>query len=608
MGSDSLLGKTNITTTSRKDQHVEGRLSVLVIGEGIEAQIPLPDEGDAVIGRSNDCDVRIPHQSVSRNHAVIHVGAPLTIEDLSSSNGTRVRGTKLLPNTPTPFAPGEPIEIGNVLVVVQRRMSPRPRHIWTHADFEKRLDEECARARRAEGRFVVIRMKSPPNNDGVLVREALGKILREMDILGAYGPDDHEMLLPETTASIGRGTEQRIVEELRAKGVAVRTGIACFPEDGRDPWALLGHAAELASAEEEKDRTMQAQAVLSPLDALHRLVDRIATGTINVLITGETGAGKEVLAARIHKQSRRAEKQFVSLHCAALSETLLESELFGHERGAFTGAVQTKQGLLELAHGGTVFLDEVGELPLSMQVKLLRVLEDRLVLRVGSLKPRPIDVRFVAATNRDLEAEVARGTFRQDLYFRLNGITLVVPPLRERRSEILPLANAFMAEAAQRNSTPAPRLADDVKMLLASYPWPGNVRELRNVIERAVLLTTDGVIRPAHLPPAMSVPEPAAAPAPSSPPSSPSNIAIPVAHAALAQPAASSAPVPQGGGSTLDDEPSATGRSRVDPKRIAEVLLECGGNQTDAAKILGVSRRTVINWVEKYGLPRPRKR
>src|SRR6185503_6105666 len=176
---------------------------------------------------------------------------------------------------------------------------------------------------------------------------------------------------------------------------------------------------------------------------LHRLVERIARGTINVLILGETGAGKEVLAERVQRLSPRARWPFLRLNCAALSETLLESELFGHERGAFTGAVTAKPGLLETAEGGTVFLDEAGELPMSIQVKLLRVIEERQVLRVGGLKPRPIDVRFIAATNRDLEVEVARGAFRQDLFFRLNGVTLVVPPLRDRVSEIEALARLF---------------------------------------------------------------------------------------------------------------------------------------------------------------------
>src|SRR5262249_37565759 len=184
-----------------------------------------------------------------------------------------------------------------------------------------------------------------------------------------------------------------------------------------------------------------------------------------------------------------------------LSETLLESELFGHERGAFTGAVQAKQGLLETANEGTVFLDEVGELPASIQVKLLRVIEEQQVWRVGSLKPRPIDVRFVSATNRDLETEVGAGRFRRDLFFRLNGILIVVPPLRERLSEILPLAKGFVSHVCQKmGHVSVPDISPEAVEHLQRYPWPGNVRELRNVMERAVLLCTGDLITPQHLP------------------------------------------------------------------------------------------------------------
>ena len=179
------------------------------------------------------------------------------------------------------------------------------------------------------------------------------------------------------------------------------------------------------------------------MQRVHALAERAAAGTINVLITGETGVGKELLAETVHRASPRRDGPFVCLNCAALSETLLESELFGHERGAFTGAVEAKPGLLETADGGTLFLDEVGELPLATQAKLLRVIETREVTRLGSVRPRRIDVRFIAATNRDLEAEVGRGAFRQDLYFRLAGITLTIPPLRERVDEIRQLAELF---------------------------------------------------------------------------------------------------------------------------------------------------------------------
>ena len=234
---------------------------------------------------------------------------------------------------------------------------------------------------------------------------------------------------------------------------------------------------------------------------LYSMVERIAWSDISVLIFGETGVGKERLADAVHRHSRRASMPFIRLNCAALTETLLESELFGHEKGSFTGAQSAKAGLLESANGGTVFLDEVGDMPMTTQVKLLRVIEERKVRRVGALKPLPIDVRFVAATNRDLELEVQRGSFRKDLFFRLNGISFVIPPLRERVGEIAGLARNLVSEACQRlGRSTEPELSREVLALLDQYLWPGNIRELRNVIERAVLLCTGDRLDLSHLP------------------------------------------------------------------------------------------------------------
>jgi two-component system response regulator AtoC len=297
----------------------------------------------------------------------------------------------------------------------------------------------------------------------------------------------------------------------------------------------------------------------SEMQRIHALVERVAPSRLGVLILGETGVGKEVLAERIHRLSPRADRPFLRLHCAALTESLLESELFGHERGAFTGANAASIGLLASAHGGTVFLDEVGELPASTQVKLLQVLEARQVLPVGGVRARAIDVRFVAATNRDLDAEVARASFRQDLYFRLNGISLVVPPLRARLEEIGDLAAAFIASACQdlnhRDKTLSPAALD----LLRAHRWPGNIRELRNVIDRAVLLAPGDEIGPEHV--------------------------------MLGTTAGAGKP---------DDRDAAR-------RRIVDTLEHCGGNQTRAARMLGIGRRTLLERLDELGLPRPRK-
>jgi two-component system response regulator AtoC len=323
-------------------------------------------------------------------------------------------------------------------------------------------------------------------------------------------------------------------------------------------------------------------------DAMRRLYDVAAMAAqtdISVLILGETGVGKEVFAEFFHRRSLRATRPFLRLNCAALSESLLESELFGHE------------------HGGTVFLDEVGELPLNLQVKLLRVLDERVVRRVGSNKPRPIDVRFITATNRDLKREVARGRFRGDLYFRINGTSFCLPPLRERKDEIEPLARYFLSQACERLKRPMPMITAEARQRMLDYGWWGNVRELRNAMERASFLCGDGPLLAQHLP---EDPLPtddtvdnestdvhfsggiaAEAPTLGSLGRNPS-----VSHSAPHRP--------------FSGAPSDIAASS-EQERVLAALKACAGNQTRAATMLGISRRTLINRLESLNLPRPRK-
>ena len=322
---------------------------------------------------------------------------------------------------------------------------------------------------------------------------------------------------------------------------------------------------------------------------LHALVERIASGPINVLLLGETGVGKDVIAEAIHRKSSRREAALVRINCAALSETLLESELFGHERGAFTGAVSAKPGLIEVGNGGTVFLDEVGELSPTLQAKLLRVIEARELTRVGGLRPRPVDVRFIAATNRDLQASVAHRGFRADLFYRLNGTSILIPPLRERTNEIIPLAEMFLARTAAHMglSTP-PRLSPAGQDALLRHPWPGNIRELRNVVERAALLCSDGRIGAEDL--AL-----APVPAPSSARSTGSSTTLP--------------PPASNGASHGDHEQREPGPKGEEDERtrIIRALEACNGNQTRAAKLLSMPRRTLVAKLPRYSIPRPRK-
>jgi transcriptional regulator with PAS, ATPase and Fis domain len=311
---------------------------------------------------------------------------------------------------------------------------------------------------------------------------------------------------------------------------------------------------------------------------LHELVKRIARSSLPVLVLGETGAGKEVIAEEVHRNSPRASKPYVRVNCAALPATLIESELFGFERGAFTGAAHSKPGLIEAADGGTIFFDEIGEMPLETQPKLLRALESGEVTRIGAVEPRVVDVRVVAATNQPLAERVAQGTFRQDLYFRLNGITIPVRPLRERTAEIEALAEHLLARAAAREGRPAPALPPSVVAQLLRHPWPGNVRELRTVMERALALSAGGELRAEHV--VLDAP-PAAPPAPS--------------RAGMAA------------------DSVAGGRlARIDPEEerrlIVQALEKTGGNQSRASEILGIARRTLIHRMDAYGIKRPRRR
>ena len=433
-------------TTEQIDRQAPFGDRVLLVIDGASLQVvPLPGAGTLTVGRSQQCDVSIDSGSVSRHHANFVIGSDVEIEDVGSSNGTYVDGSRLPNNTKTRLGIGIPFLVGGVTLMIQTRAGSR--------------------------------------------RESTPKS--------------------------------------------------------------------------------------SQLAALEQSAARIAVGKLSVLVLGETGVGKERFAERIHEMSPRRAAPFIRINCAAISEPILEAELFGNEG-------THKAGALEHAEGGTAFLNDIPELPPTLQLKLLRVLEDGAVRRIGSGTPRPIDVRFVASSSKDLDAEIQAGKFRQDLYFRLAGASFTIPPLRVRKDEVLPLAEQFVASAAG----PLGRqflLSDDAKAWLTSHDWPGNIRELRNACERAVLLAPGAVIEREHL----SIEEPKRAPgryrSPTTPPP---------------------------GSMTSADMPSQVRATvaELEKQRILEALDKCAGNQTRAAELLGISRRTLINRLDEYGIARPRKR
>jgi two-component system, NtrC family, response regulator AtoC len=534
---------------------------------------PLPSVGTVTIGRAADCDVRIDDDSISRRHAVLELSKPIRISDVGSANGTFIRDRRIAPNAPAEVQLDEVLRLGSIIVVVQRRgMRQQEARIRTYTYFENRLEEECARAQRKQQRFLVVHAIADCEDLAAVMVETVGQDA----IVGAYAPGELELLCPDANPDECDALLDRIETAFNERQVNVQLGVAWYPRDGRDPNVLVARARARALADYGELTPDDVVVVDERMAALHELVTRVAAADISVLLHGETGVGKEVIAELLHRKSSRSDKPFLKLNCAAFTEQLLESELFGHERGAFTGAVQSKPGLLEVADGGVVFLDEIGELLPSVQAKLLRVLDERKVMRVGGLTPRPIDVRVISATNRNLETEVESGGFRSDLLYRLNAMSIVIPPLRERPLEIVPLARRFLHDISERLGRRTPRVSEAAVAMLQRYTWPGNVRELRNVIERALVVATGDVIDVCDLPEEKMR---------GSVFSGGDRTARPIVFGAR--------------------KPEVVAEER---RQILEALEACGGNQTNAAKLLGIGRRTLINRLEKFSVPRPRKR
>ena len=396
---------------------------------------------------------------------------------------------------------------------------------------------------------------------------------------------------------VDEGQAEAIIRGLVEAGVAAglepTSGIAWYPKNGRTSDVLLAAANALLNvkvntAKDSGSSPEKPQAAEpAPMQRVRDMAARVASSPINVFIVGECGVGKDVLAQLIHRLSPRAGKPFMALNCASLAPTLLESELFGFEKGAFTGALNAKVGLLEAANGGTVFLDEVGDMPLAMQASLLRVLESREVRPIGGgLKTRPIDVRFISATNKDIDAAVAKGDFRDDLKFRLDVMRLRVPPLRDRTDEIPALANTFVAAAcvdAGRRG-PAIRISDEVMDLLVRYRWPGNIRELKNVMERAVALCDGPELTTEHLPLERM--------------GSPLDPFVTQEVPKL---------FPANADKTFNLPPLADPEKLAERQRIVDALVAENWNQTRAALRLHMPRRTFVSKLDEFEIPRPQK-
>ncbi|HMG52791.1 MAG TPA: sigma 54-interacting transcriptional regulator, partial [Kofleriaceae bacterium] len=589
--------ETKVTTIgdaaplASRDDEAERVTLVVYEGDGAGASTQVLDLADGThlrFGRSRAANVQIESDRVSRLHAQFRRrGATVTVEDAGSRNGTWVNG-QLVQGERT-LASGDEVVVGPLTVVVSitSRVVARPR-IESTRYLEDRLTAEVDRGQVYHRRFglVVLRLDGAPE----AADDASDRIcaaLRPMDAIAEYAPGILAVVMPERDAADAERGARSLLERARPRGGAaldVAVGVAGFPEHGTTPGALIaralaalatvhGRGSDLVGVPPAEAAPAMGDVVVgdSQMARVYELVRKVADHSITVMVAGETGVGKEVIATAIHAASSRRDGPLVRLNCASMPETLLESELFGHEKGAFTGADRKKLGYFEAAHGGTLFLDEIGEMTPALQAKLLRVLEQRRITRVGGTDEIEVDVRVICATHRDLEAESKAGTFRADLFFRISAFTIFVPALRDRPAEIELLAQHFIRQCAAQTRQRVPALSPAAAAALRRHAWPGNVRELRNAIERAMVLHGSGVIGVEDLPDSIRE------------------------GRAIAQTAA---PALTLGG--MRDQIADMERAT-----IAAVLESCGGSQTEAAKQLGISRRTLIYRMEKHGLKPP---
>jgi two-component system, NtrC family, response regulator AtoC len=551
------------------ERHGEGgpRARALIVYSAAGTRtVPLPDRGVVELGRREPASVVIEDASLSRLHARFIVDDErIVVEDAGSTNGVHVRGQRV---DRAVLTDGMEVRLGSVLVLVRDPATA----LWVTAGmdgfdaFVERVEEELARGRLL-GRTLSL-LYVTADAGAVDIASRVEPALRPVDRLGLYAKNVVLALLPETSAAVAA----QLSKTLSAKGLGVGFASAHggTAEDlvARAQANAAGLDAARGAAEPSGEAAVFASTVMHDLVAQLR---RVATSQLTVLLRGETGSGKDVLARLVHEASGRS-GAFRPINCGAISPALLESTLFGHEKGAFTGADRAMPGLFEQAQGGTVFLDEVGELSPSAQAALLRVLETRTVQRLGSDRDVPVDVRVIAATHKDLLAGAATGTFREDLFYRLDGFGVVVPPLRDRTDDLDALIEHFVREGNRRHRRQLRGVTPLAREVLGAYAFPGNVRELRNAIERAVVVAEGEHVDVQHLPERVR----AAARGPDAPSIAP--------------------PSPSG---PID----LRGRVRAyESDLIRRALDQAGGNRARAAESLGLPVRSLFYKLKELGI------
>jgi len=536
-------------------------------------------QGDVlVLGRTSPSELQLEEPSLSRRHARLSWSEDgVVVEDLGSKNGTRVGGRRVSKAT---VPPGGEVTFGGVIASVRASRGGELRGFDSHDRFMARIHDEWVRARAFRRPLSVILVRAGDRDGGHVSRWAarVQAELRPVDAIAVYASSAVIVMLPELPLAQAVQSASALARPVDGEP-ALLAGVSSFPDSATTAEWLIEAARRASRQATIESRVAAAEGpsglatpvrpvVCNPrmLD-VYRLAQRAALGAGTVLILGETGTGKELVARTVHACGARRGGPLRALNCAAIPQTLVESVLFGREKGAYTGADRREKGVFEEAHGGTLFLDEIGDLPPPAQAALLRVLETKRLARVGSPREIDVDVRVVAATHRDLEAMVAARAFRQDLLHRLNMLTLEIPPLRERPDEIDRLAHAFFEAALRDWPTGATRFAPKTLAILRTYAWPGNVRELRNVVERAVMIASGEEIAPDDLP---------------------ERVRGAVASA-----------------EETEDEESESFATEVrnhEIRLIERALAKTGGNQKEAAKVLSMPLRTLVHKIRVYGL------
>ena len=562
------------------------------------ATIVVPTTNPVTVGRAWPADIVVEDPSLSRTHARFFVAPDggIVFEDLGSTNGTKLNGTRVPRGR---IAPGDEVRAGDVIVALHVLSTvPGLVGLLSYDTLVRYLDDELVRA-RTFGRPVSLLMVGAraPGHPLRSWAPALLERLRPVDRAAVYAADAVLVALPEASRAEADALGAAIVASDAAAGL--RWGSAMFPDHGASVDELLD-AARTAMVRGSAGTTIPAPApstrgfvVGERMKPVWEMIERVAPAVLPVLVLGETGVGKEVVARALYAKSTRRDGPLRSVNCAAIPQTLVESVLFGHEKGAFTGADKMTKGLFEQAHGGTLMLDEVGELPAGAQAALLRVLETKQLVRVGGDREVAVDVRVVAATHRDLERMSEEGSFRTDLYYRLQGVTIVLPPLRERRDEIRPFAEAFLVDACRENARSLRGIDDNAMAALMAWRWPGNVRELKNVIERAVVVARGDVVSPDDLP--ERVRSAGATGAVSA------AVAIPSGAPPAAGPPGQGAPAP------IDPSLDYKERLRLEMQRyetqlIVDALTRAGGNVSAAAQSLKIPVRTLTHKMQTLGI------